>query len=163
MHGDDLYANDKVIEMVAKEFEADSSLDGVYGDLVYVHRDDTSKIIRYWKSRDYDVSLLSKGWVPPHPSLFLTKDIYVKFGLFDLNFKISADYDFMIRILKNNIKLKYLTHLLYKMRVGGTSNNKIKNFIYKSKEDCLALRKNGLGSMRTLIMKKLSKVKQFLI
>jgi len=102
------------------------------------------------------------GWMPAHPTLFLKKEVYNRFGEFDLDFNISGDYDFMLRILKNGIKVKYLPEVLYKMRVGGESNKSIKNIILKSKEDLKALMKNNIGGIGTLIIKNLSKIKQFL-
>lgn len=162
LHSDDLYENNIIVEDIVKEFFKDSSLDGVYGDLIYTYKNDISKILRYWKSKDFDKSLLSKGWMPAHPTLFLKKEIYEKFGKFDLDFKIAADYDFMLRVLKNNIKVKYLPKVLYKMRVGGESNKNLPNIIKKSKEDLKALRKNQIGGYKTLFIKNFSKISQFI-
>lgn len=162
LHSDDLYENDTIIEDIAKEFSKDNSLDGIYGDLIYTYKDDTSKVLRYWKSKDFHKDLLSQGWMPAHPTLFLKKDIYNKFGKFDLDFKIAADYDFMLRVLKNNIKVKYLPKVLYKMRVGGESNKSISNIIKKSKEDLKALRRNQIGGLQTLFIKNFSKISQFI-
>ena len=162
LHSDDLYESDSVVEMIAREFEADSSLDGVYGDLIYTYKDDTSKVLRYWKSREFDVSLLARGWMPAHPTLFLKREVYERFGEFDLDFKIAADYDFMLRVLKSGIKVKYLPSVLYKMRVGGESNKSLKNIVRKSREDLRALRKNDVGGVGSLFIKNFSKIGQFL-
>ena len=162
LHSDDLYESDNVVQMIAREFEADGSLDGVYGDLIYTYKDDTSKVLRYWRSKDFDASLLAHGWMPAHPTLFLKRDIYERFGGFDLDFKIAADYDFMLRVLKSGIKVKYLPSVLYKMRVGGESNKSLKNIVRKSMEDLKALRKNAIGGVGSLVIKNLSKIGQFL-
>ena len=162
LHSDDIYESDTIIEEVAKVFESDKSLDGVYGDLVYTPKNDTTKVLRYWKSKEYDSSLLKKGWMPAHPTLFLKREVYEKYGGFDLDFKIAADYDFMLRVLKSGIKVKYLPKVLYKMRVGGESNKSIKNIMLKSQEDLKALKKNKVGGIFTLIIKNLSKIKQFI-
>jgi glycosyltransferase len=162
LHSDDIYASHTIIEEIAKVFEYDSSLDGVYGDLVYTPKNDINKVLRYWKSKEYNNSLLKKGWMPAHPTLFLKKDVYEKYGKFDLDFKIAADYDFMLRVLKNNIKVEYIPKVMYKMRVGGESNKSIKNIILKSKEDLKALKKNNVGGILTLMIKNLSKIKQFM-
>jgi glycosyltransferase len=161
LHSDDLYASEDIITLVAKEFNNDLCLDGVYGDLVYTPKNDTDKILRYWKSKYFDNSLLKQGWMPAHPTLFLKREVYEKYGNFDLDFKIAADYDFMLRVLKSGIKVKYLPKVLYKMRVGGESNKSIKNIILKSKEDLKALKINKVGGIFTLIIKNLSKIKQF--
>jgi glycosyltransferase len=162
LHSDDIYANHTIIKEIAQQFESDESLDGIYGDLVYTPKSDTNKVLRYWKSKNFDSTLLAKGWMPAHPTLFLKKEVYDKYGKFDLDFKIAADYDFMLRVLKNGINVKYLPKVLYKMRVGGESNKSIKNIMLKSKEDLKALKKNNVGGIFTLIIKNLSKIKQFM-
>ena len=162
LHSDDIYASDNIVQKIADEFIQDSLLDGVYGDLVYTPKDDTSKVLRYWKSKDFDMSLLSQGWMPAHPTFFVKKEVYEKYGGFDLGFKIAGDYDFMLRVLSAGIKVKYIPEVLYKMRVGGESNKSIKNIIQKSKEDLQALKNNNIGGIRTLLYKNISKIKQFL-
>ena len=161
LHSDDLYASETIIEDIVKEFES-TGADGVYGDLIYTPKDDTSKVLRYWKSKVFDMSLLKKGWMPAHPTFFLKKSVYDTYGKFDLSFKIAGDYDFMLRVLSAGIKVSYLPKVFYKMRVGGESNKSIKNIILKSKEDMRALSKNNVGGLSTLFIKNFSKVGQFL-
>jgi len=161
LHSDDLYASEDIIALVAKEFE-DADIDGVYGDLVYTPKNDTSKVLRYWKSKEFEAGLLKKGWMPAHPTLFLKKEVYDKYGTFDLDFKIAADYDFMLRVLSGGIKVKYIPQVLYKMRVGGESNKSLKNIMLKSKEDLKALKKNNIGGVGTLLIKNVSKITQFI-
>jgi len=163
LHSDDIYASPTILEDVAKAFQSDEHLDGVYGDLVYTPKSDTSKVLRYWKSKDFDETLLAKGWMPAHPTLFLKREVYEKYGGFDLSFKIAGDYDFMLRVLSAGIKVKYITEVLYKMRVGGESNKSLKNIILKSGEDLRALRKNGVGGFGSLLIKNISKIGQFIM
>jgi glycosyltransferase len=160
LHSDDIYAKRSIISEVVERFEKGCA--GVYGDLVYTTKIDTDRIIRYWKSREFDISLLKKGWMPPHPTLFLKKEIYDRVGGFDLDFKIAADYDFMLRVLKENPNVCYMDKILYKMRLGGESNKSLKNIINKSKEDYRALKKNGIGGICTLLSKNFSKLGQFI-
>ena len=162
LHSDDLYASNDVIQMIVDEFQKDKSLDGVYGDLIYTPKGDTSKVLRYWKSREFNVELLKKGWMPAHPTFFVKKEVYDKYGSFDLNFKISGDYDFMLRVLSSAIKVKYIPKVFYKMRMGGESNKSLKNIIQKSREDLLALKKNNVGGFFTLLIKNFSKIGQFI-
>ncbi|KAB7892675.1 glycosyltransferase family 2 protein [Poseidonibacter ostreae] len=161
LHSDDIYASDNIIEDVVRIFAKDESLDGIYGDLIYTPKKDTSKVLRYWKSKDFDKSLLAQGWMPAHPTLFLKSDVYEKYGNFDLSFRIAGDYDFMLRVLSSGIKVKYLPKVLYKMRVGGESNKSLKNIIQKSKEDLKALKKNNIGGIGSLLIKNFSKIMQF--
>lgn len=84
LHCDDIYANNEVIKKIVKVFKK-YDCDGVYGDLVYLSKN-SNKVIRYWKSGEFSIDNLRKGWMPPHPALFLKKKFYEKYGIFDLNF-----------------------------------------------------------------------------
>ena len=161
LHSDDiLYSSEIISDLIAKIY--DENLDGVYGDLQYVDKKNTNKIIRLWKSCEFNPNLLGKGWMPAHPTLILKKEVYSKHGVFNKSFKIAADYDFMLRILKDKtLNFGYLPRVIIKMRVGGASNRSIKNIIKKSKEDYRAIRSNNIGGVITLLLKNTSKIKQF--
>jgi len=163
LHSDDILYSSKIVsDLIAKIYN--ENLDGVYGDLQYVDKKNTNKIIRLWKSCEFNPNLLGKGWMPAHPTLILKKEVYIKHGVFNKSFKIAADYDFMLRILKNSdLKFGYLSKVVTKMRVGGASNRSIKNIIKKSKEDYRAIRSNNIGGIITLLLKNASKINQFLI
>jgi glycosyltransferase involved in cell wall biosynthesis len=163
LHSDDFFANAEVLTRVSEAFD-NPLVDGVYGDLDYVHKQDTSRTLRNWRSGHYNISQLKWGWMPPHPTLFLRKNIYERYGVFDTSFKISADYDAMLRYLKfGQIKLAYVPEVLVKMRVGGESNRSPRSIFRKSSEDLRALRKNNVGGIGTLIAKNLRKFPQFLV
>ena len=161
LHSDDiLYSSEIISDLIAKIY--DENLDGVYGDLQYVDKKNTNKIIRFWKSCEFKPNLLREGWMPAHPTLILKKEVYSKHGVFNKSFKIAADYDFMLRILKDsNLIFGYLPKVVTKMRVGGASNRSIKDIIKKSKEDYRAICSNNIGGIKTLLLKNISKIKQF--
>lgn len=161
LHSDDLYNDPEAVARVAEAFIS-TNADAVYGDLVYTPKSDTSKVLRYWKSRDFHPDLLKKGWMPAHPTFFVRRDLYKRYGSFDTSFRIAADYDFMLRVLSQGIKTHYLPTVLYKMRVGGESNKSIKNIIKKMREDYRALKNNRIGGISTIVIKNLSKIPQFL-
>lgn len=161
LHSDDLFANDTIVSRVATAF-ADPVVDAVYGDLDYVFRSDTSKVIRRWRAGHYSRGKLSQGWMPPHPTLFVRREIYARWGCFDIRYRIAADYDFLLRILdRADLRLVYIPEVLVKMRVGGKSNRSLSHILRKSYEDYLALRRNGVGGLVTLCWKNLSKLGQF--
>lgn len=161
MHSDDLYANNEILAKVAALFDKEKT-DSVYGDLEYVYKEDTSKVLRYWKSGSFSLSKLKMGWMPPHPTFYVKREVYEEFGLFNTSLKISADYDTMLRFLgKHRISTAYLPQVMVRMRVGGASNRSLKNIIRKSKEDYQAIKDNEFGSLITLIFKNLRKVTQF--
>jgi len=100
--------------------------------------------------------------MPAHPTLFLKKQVYEKHGKFNISFKIAADYDFMLRILKDEtLKFGYLSRVITKMRLGGASNRNFKNIIKKTKEDYRAVCSNNVGGWFSILLKNISKVKQF--
>jgi len=163
LHSDDLLASSSIILDLMTEMKS-KKLDGIYGDLEYVDKEDTNKIIRYWKSCEFRYAILKQGWMPAHPTLFLKKQVYDKHGGFNTSYKIAADYDFMLRILKDNdLEYGYLPKVFTKMRVGGASNRSLKNIIQKTREDYRAISSNNIGGIITLLFKNISKINQFLI
>lgn len=160
MHSDDIFAHNDVLASVADAFE-DPKVEGVYGDLHYVSNADPSKIVRNWVSGDYHPSKLRTGWMPPHPTLYLRREVFEKWGLYDTDFQIAADYDAMLRYLvKGQINLSYIPEVLVKMRLGGESNKSLGRILQKSREDYRAIKRNGVGGVGTLIRKNTQKIGQ---
>ncbi len=162
LNSDDVFDNPQIISRVINCFKIKKS-DVVYGNLIYQSKNESKKrTIRYWRSNAFNPGCLWYGWMPPHPTLYCKKEIYNKFGLFDDNFKISADYDFILRVFKEpTINKTYLPTIMVKMNVGGASNKSIKNIIQKSTEDYKAIRNNKIGGLPTLILKNIRKIGQF--
>ncbi|MCL5023038.1 MAG: glycosyltransferase [Nitrospirae bacterium] len=161
LHADDLYAHERVIETVISEMTK-HNVKSCYGDLLYVDKDTTDKVIRHWKSSPYRDSLFERGWMPPHPTFFVKKEVYEKYGCFNTDFKIAADYELMLRFLeKYRISTLYIPEVLIKMRIGGTSNRSVGNLIKKSSEDYRAMKMHNVGGLTTLLRKNLSKLPQF--
>lgn len=164
LHADDEFASKDVISSVASIFKSNSSISAVYGDLVYVLRQEPNRTIRFWKSKPFHSKLLSNGWMPPHPSLYVKRDFYNQIGGFNTDYKISADY-FSILSLFNLPKFKpfYLPEVLVKMKLGGVSNRSLKAILNKSLEDWMILRKlnfNTIQATKALTLKNISKLKQ---
>jgi len=161
LHADDFYNDKYVIEKIANIFNT-QNIDSLYGDLEYVSASNPEKIIRNWKAGQFSIKELKKGWMPPHPTFFVKKEVYTKLGVFNLKFRIAADYDLMLRFLgKHKISTIYLPKVLVKMRWGGTSNRSISNIIQKSKEDYISLKENNIGGFGTLFSKNFRKLEQF--
>lgn len=163
MHSDDIYASDCVLAKVASVF-SDPGIDGVYGDLQYVAADDLTRVIRHWQSGTYDLSKLRRGWMPPHPTLYLRREVFERWGVYDAEMRIAADYDAMLRYLvKGGITLCYIPEVMVKMRIGGVSNRSLRQILHKSREDLVAMRRNGVGGIGTLVLKNLRKLSQFIM
>lgn len=163
LHSDDLLANENVLQDVISIFKNTDS-DAVYADLDYVNTNNTEKTERKWRSGKYKEGAFLNGWMPPHPTLFVKKDIYDKYGTFNLDFKTAADYELMLRFIhKYKIKLAYLPKVTVKMRMGGLSNSSLKHRIFANKEDRKAWEVNGLKPrFYTLYLKPLRKIFQYL-
>ena len=163
LHADDLFATPDALARIAEAFE-DSSIDAIYGDLVYVSKADPKKVIRFWKAGDFSFASLKNGWMPPHPTFYARRSIYERLGAFDTSFHIAADYDCMLRILAaGKLHCRYIPEVLVRMRLGGKSNRSLRNLIRKSTEDYKALKSNHIGGIGTLIMKNVRKIPQFFL
>ena len=163
LNSDDVYKNANVISDVVSLIQKENT-DACYGDLIYVKRDDLSKLVRYWKSGKYKEGYFKYGWMPPHPSFFVKKECYERFGLFNLDVVSAADYELMLRFIHvNRIKLSYLERVLVKMRDGGISNASFANRLRGNAEDKKAWDINGLRlPWYTLKLKPLRKIGQYL-
>ena len=162
LNSDDFYANKEVLAHVAAAFKP--GIDAVYADLVYVSPEDPQKIVRTWKSGNYVDGSFRKGWMPPHPTFFVRREVYQKYGVFTDQLRSAADYELMLRFIhKHKISVAYLPEITVHMRAGGTSNASLKNRIRANKEDRRAWKMNGLKpGLFTFIRKPLSKLTQFL-
>ncbi|MFH1868873.1 MAG: glycosyltransferase family 2 protein [Candidatus Omnitrophota bacterium] len=159
LHSDDIYMNENIIGLVADTFK-NSSTDSLYGDLVYVKKDNIDKTVRFWRAGSYSPDSIKQGWMPPHPTFFVKREVYKKYGLLDTGFKISMDYEIILRFLyKQKISVLYLPSVLVKMRSGGVSNRSIKNILVKTMEDYRAAKSYGLG-VSAVIMKNIGKIPQ---
>lgn len=161
LHSDDWFPHPRVLERVAQAF-ADPAVEAVYGDLDYVTPDGT-KVVRRWRSGVFRPERLGRGWMPPHPTLFLRRSVYTRLGGFDTGLAIAADYEFMLRLFKSRdvLHFSYIPEVLVKMRWGGASNRSLGRIWRKSREDLTAMRRHKVGGLGTLLLKNLSKIRQF--
>jgi len=149
VHSDDLLAHDQVLDRIAGAF-ADPAVEAVFSDLDYVSALDTSRVIRHWSTGPFHPQRLKRGWMPPHPTLYLRRHVYERFGAFDLSFAIAADYDFILRFFsKTQGHSVYIPEVLYKMRVGGVSNRSLGKIKQKMAEDYRAMQQNKIGGIPT--------------
>jgi len=163
LHSDDLYASNHVISDIVKTFESKPDADGVYADLVFVDRNDINKTTRTWESGDYEEGDFLNGWMPPHPTFFVRKECYERFGGFNTKLRLSADYELMLRMIhKNKIKLAYLPKVVVKMRMGGASNVSFFVRLKANIEDKMAWKLNGMKpGLFTRFLKPASKIMQY--
>lgn len=160
LNSDDVYAYNEVIADVVREIEG---YDALYADLCYVDSDDLNKVKRYWKSGGFKRDSFKCGWMPPHPSLFLKKEVYEKYGDFNLELRSASDYELMLRFLyKARIETTYLPKVTVNMREGGFSNQSLKHRLKANREDRKAWQLNGLKMPFLLpVLKPIRKIPQY--
>lgn len=164
LNSDDYYIDRDSLTKIVEKFNEIPNLDACYSDLIYTNSD-TSRNIRYWKSSKFFPGLFSKGWCPPHPTFYVRRLIYKRFGKFNLNYHIASDVELMMRFLEvNKINSFYLSKALVKMRIGGVSNKNIINILKLNREILSALNYHNLTHNIFIFMlyKVFSRLKQFI-
>ena len=162
LNSDDLYIAADVIDRIVDQFNKEKA-DALYADLVYVNPTNTKKVVRKWRANKFGLSKFLFGWMPPHPTFFVKKEIYDRLGGFNTSLKSSADYELMLRFLyKHRIKVCYLPQVIVKMRTGGMSNATLLNRIKANNEDRAAWKINDLKAyFFTPWLKPLRKITQY--
>ena len=157
LNADDRYSDPLVLRDVMAAFSSED-IDACYGDLVYTN--EAGKMVRYWKGGDRRRWRL--GWMPPHPTFFVRRRVYQRYGAFDLRYPISADYELMLRLmLKHRIEVRYLDRVLVNMAPGGNSGGSLSTIARANLEVARAWRKNGLrGGMLAPVLKPARKLLQ---
>lgn len=142
LNSDDLFMDNRVLEDIAKAFDA--STDAVFGNLYFVNQEDVNQIVRVWKGSPY--KSFKSGWHPAHPTFYVRRGAYEKYGVFDTSFNVSADFELMLRLIeKHGIRTKYLDRYMVRMRMGGESTKSIKNIIKGNRNIMQAFHKNGIS------------------
>jgi len=162
LNADDFYAHPRVLEKVARVFE-DERIQTCYGDLIYVDPENLNRVIRYWRSGTHQSRSFYLGWMPPHPTFFVRRSVYEKYGNFDTTLGTAADYELTLRLLlKNQVTTLYIPEVLVHMRAGGASNASIKSRLKTMQMANLSWRVNQLKPRPwTLAFRLLSKIVQY--
>lgn len=163
LHADDYFAGDSVLARVQSSF-ADPAVASCYGDLEYVDNEPPNKVVRYWRSGGFSKKRFLWGWMPPHPTFFVRREVYERLGGFRLDLGTAADYELMLRYLyKHEIGARYIPEVLTRMRVGGQSNINMRARLRANRMDRLAWSKNDLTPYPwTIPLKPLRKLGQWL-
>lgn len=152
LNSDDVYTSKEVIQSVISRFKNDK-VEAAYGNLNYINI--KNKIIRKWRSGEYNRDLFLQGWMPPHPTFFIRREFYDKYGLYNTDFSISADYELMLRMLyRYKLNCEYIPEVLVSMRTGGHSNSSWRKRWVANKEDRKAWVINGLKPKTLTLWKK---------
>jgi glycosyltransferase involved in cell wall biosynthesis len=143
LNSDDMFYDNTVIQSVVSSF-TNNEIDCVYGNIIYVSRQDSARITRIWRSRSFCDGLFEKSWTPAHPTFYCKKVLYEQLGFYRTDFKIAADVELMYRFLqKNHTRSKYVDADFVRMRDSGVSNRGIKSTIIITREMKRAIIENG--------------------
>ena len=145
LNSDDFYTSDDILDRIAKEFSADKDLDAIYGDIHFVSPDNLTKCTRYYSSSYFRPSLLRFGFMPAHPSFYVRKEVYDKYGLYDLQFRTSSDFEWIVRLFaKYHIRAKYIKKDFVTMRTGGESTAGMEAKRKVNNDIVASLKKHGI-------------------
>lgn len=154
LNSDDFYEAKNVISEMVSKFNSDTEI--VFGDLIFVKPENIEKVTRFYSLPNFKAWKLRFGWMPPHPATFIKKSVYDRFGLYKINYKISADYEVFVRfLLVNKVRYKYMSKTLVRMRDGGVSTSGLKSSITLNKEIVMACKENGIYTNLFILMLKL--------
>lgn len=159
----DMIATRHTVSRMAQAF-SQSGLGAVYGDVLMVDPDDIHKVRRFWKGGAYRHDNFKRGWMPPHPGTYIRKSAYDRFGLFNTELEVGADYELLFRMLyRHRLPARYIPHVAVRFRLGGMSNASLSHVLKANIEVRRSWRLNGFQAPPLLVTRKLwSKVMQFL-
>jgi len=162
LNSDDFYASPYVLDKVARVFE-DETIDTCYGDLIYVDPLNVKRVTRYWRAGAHHPRSFYRGWMPPHPTFFVRRSVYERYGTFDVALGTAADYELTLRLLlKHRVSTVYIPEVLVHMRTGGASNASIKSRLATIRTANLSWQVNDLKPLPwTLTFRLLSKIVQY--
>jgi len=154
LNSDDFYIDEFVIEKVVKVFE-EKEVDSMFADLVYVKPDNLEKTVRYYDSSKFDPSKFAYGWMPAHPTFFVKREVYERYGVFKTDYKIASDYEILVRFLKKyKLSYFYLNEVIIKMRMGGISTSGFKSNYILNKEIIRACKENDIDTNWIKVLSK---------
>ena len=146
LNSDDFFSSDTILEQVAIAM-ADPDIDAVYGDIHFVHPDDLTKCVRYYSSKSFRRWQMRMGFMPAHPSFYCRRDIYEKYGRFDASFRVSADFELLLRLIfVHRIHTRYIPLDFVTMRTGGASTSGFRSYERILQDHLRAYRQNGVRS-----------------
>lgn len=146
LNSDDFYTSDDVLATVAREFSKNDALDAVYGDVHYVDEVDITREIRYYSSRKFTPKRMLMGYMPAHPSFYVRRECYEKYGSFDTSYRVAADFENLLRLIYvNKISIHYIAKDFVTMRMGGASSSGISSYLRIAADHFGAFKKNGIS------------------
>lgn len=120
--------------------------DIVYGDLNMVTDHLTKRLVRAWRGGKFGRHSFQLGWVPPHPTFYVRSEVVRKVGNYDLSYKTTADYDYMLRaMVLNDFRVCYLPRVIADFQMGGISTRGL-GVTIRGNLECLRSRRTHLNA-----------------
>lgn len=162
LNSDDFFYKSETVEIVVKTFQQ-TTADLVYAKGLFVSQNDINVVKRIYPSNPFKKHYLTYGWIPLHPTIYVKREIYEEYGLYDESYSIASDYEISLRWFQNDkLKKHFLDQWVVKMRLGGKSTNpKLQK--RKSTEDLKIIKRHKLNGWLTLSFKIGRKIPQYLI
>lgn len=164
LNSDDFFTSNNILQNVVEAFNDKPQIDAVYGDIHFVHPDNLNKCVRYYSSKIFKRNLMKLGFMPAHPSFYLRRECFERYGLYKTDYKIAADFEFLLRVIyKERIKILYLPLDMVTMRTGGASTSGLVSHKRIMKEHLRAFRENNIYSNCILLsLRYIYKLKELL-
>lgn len=162
LNADDFFADDTIVNQIAEQFN-NNDIDGLYGDIAFIKKDNKDKVARYFSSSKFTVRKFKYGYMPAHPSFYVKKEIIEEVGYYKVDYDICADFEWVVRIMLNSkYKIQYIPLLMVKMRLGGKSNKDFKSILRLNKEIYRGCQENGIKTnLLNIYLKYFTKIFEF--
>lgn len=151
LNSDDFYASDDILSTIADAFSCPDAPDAIYGDIHYVDEVDITKVVRYYSSRKFARESMLAGYMPAHPSFYVRRECYEKYGTFDTSYRVAADFENLLRLIYvHNIRTHYIAKDFVAMRIGGASSSGLRSYCRIISDHFSAFKKNNVTPRCTL-------------
>jgi glycosyltransferase involved in cell wall biosynthesis len=163
LNADDVFMDNTVLSNISRVFKEKPQIDATIGNIIQCNKQ--GNVTRFYSSKNWQPNKLKIGFMPPHPSIFFKKSVFTNFGNYKLNYKIGADFEFIVRVfLKNKIEWNYSNLTTTKMLVGGLSSSGISSYKRISAEIIKSLKENDIKYFSFLIQFRIVwKIKELLL
>lgn len=146
LNSDDFYTSNDILSTIASKMKC-SNIDAVYGDIHFVKANDLKKCVRYYSSKFFHRRWMRLGFMPAHPSFYCRREVYERYGVFDLSYKVASDFENLLRLIfVNRIRTCYIAKDCVTMRTGGVSTSGMASHKQILRDHQLALKNNGIYS-----------------
>lgn len=145
LNSDDFYSSTNVLETIARTYASNPEIEAVYADVHYVMPKNLNHVVRYYSSRKFKPQRMKMGYMPAHPTFYVRRSCYERYGYYDLDLKVASDFEFALRLIYiHHIRTRYVAQDWVTMRIGGASTSGLKSHLHIIRDHIKAFRKHGI-------------------